>query len=145
MHSFFLPRALFSILVCRKKEKERRKKRKLENPSQPSDKITRSQLKECKMSNSSCKVSIAIDLSLEKFMDERSLSKCIKQISRCYSINRRASNPVQFYVTSLEGKSLVEISKNQGYDKWDVSYITPFMLCWYVADAYGSFTLTGLF
>nr|CAG4649667.1 EOG090X0D3U [Scapholeberis mucronata] len=109
-------------LERRKKEKERRKKRKLENPSQPSDKITRSQLKECKMSNSSCRVSIAIDLSLEKFMDERSLSKCIKQISRCYSINRRASNPVQFYVTSLEGKSLAEMSKNQGYDKWDVYF-----------------------
>ncbi len=73
------------------------------------------------MASSSCKVGIVVDLSLEKFMDERSLAKCIKQVSRCYSINRRAVNPVQFHVTSLEGRSLTEISKNLGYKNWNVS------------------------
>ena len=53
-------------------------------------------------------------------MDEKSLAKCIKQISRCYSVNRRAANPVQFFVTSFEGKSFAEMSKHVGYVNWDV-------------------------
>ena len=73
------------------------------------------------MDKSSCKVAVVVDLSFDDYMDERSLAKCIKQICRCYSINRRAVNPVQFHVSSLGNKSLVEISKNSGYKNWDVS------------------------
>nr|CAG4637335.1 EOG090X0D3U [Ceriodaphnia reticulata] len=104
------------------KERENRKRKKLENPNHSSNAVTRKQLKSATLANSSCKVGLVIDLSLEKYMDERSLAKCIKQVGRCYSINRRAANPVQFHVSSLENKSLTEISKNTGYLNWDVNF-----------------------
>lgn len=110
------------------KEKEKRKKKKLENPGQSNTTVTRKQLKDSTMAKSNCKVTVVVDLSLEKFMDDKSLAKCIKQISRCYSINRRAANPVQFHVTSLEGRSLNEMSKNSGYINWDVSPMLQFKL-----------------
>nr|CAG4647385.1 EOG090X0D3U [Megafenestra aurita] len=104
------------------KEKERKKQKRLTNPTSSTLSVTRKQLKDCTMAKSNCQVTVVIDLSLEKYMDERSLGKCMKQICRCYSINRRAANPVQFHVTSLEGKSLAEMSKNSGYSNWDVKF-----------------------
>ncbi|KAK4036376.1 hypothetical protein OUZ56_028435 [Daphnia magna] len=101
-------------------EREKRKKRKLD-PTHRLNTVTRKQLKNATMANSNCKVTIAIDLSFDNYMDERSLAKCVKQISRCYSINRRATDPVQFHVTSLDGASLKEMSKNSGYENWDVN------------------------
>ena len=78
-------------------------------------------LKSNDMAKSSCHTGVVIDLSFDDVMDEKSLAKCIKQVCRCYSINRRAVQPVQFHVCSLEGKSLEEITKHQGYINWDVS------------------------
>ena len=51
------------------------------------------------------------------------IGKCIKQLLRCYSLNRRASNPMQFYVTNFGGKSKAEMEKHSGYKNWDVSYL----------------------
>nr|CAG4642025.1 EOG090X0D3U [Eurycercus lamellatus] len=108
-------------LERRAKEREKRKKRKLENPA-PSTAPSRKKLKETTMAKSSCKTGVVIDLSFDHLMDEKNLAKCIKQVSRCYSVNRRAENPVQFHVCSLEGQSLVEITKHQGYINWDVNF-----------------------
>lgn len=75
------------------------------------------------MANSNCHVSIVVDLSLDDYMDEKSLAKCIKQVCRCYGLNRRAANPVQYHITSNTGRSLTEMAKNIGYKNWDVSLV----------------------
>nr|CAG4643487.1 EOG090X0D3U [Ilyocryptus agilis] len=108
----------------RAREKERRKKRKHEGQPSPAASAapSRKKLKETTMANSSCKTGLVIDLSFSDIMDEKSMSKCMKQVCRCYSINRRASNPLQFHVSSVIGKSLEELSKHQGYRNWDVNF-----------------------
>jgi len=90
-------------LIFRAKERENRKKRKRENPTDHSvlGRGNRKKLKETTMAKSSCKVGIVVDLSFDLVMDEKSLAKTIKQVARCYSVNRRAVNPVQFHVCSL--------------------------------------------
>lgn len=102
------------------REKEKRKKKRLD-PSHSLSTVTRKQLKNATMANSSCKVAVVVDLSFDSFMDEKSIAKCVKQICRCYSINRRAANPVQYHITSLDDASLTEMSKNSGYLNWDVN------------------------
>lgn len=73
------------------------------------------------MATSNCRVNLVVDLSFDDYMDEKSLSKCIKQVCRCYGVNRRAENPVQYHLTSNSGRSLKEMAKNVGYENWDVS------------------------
>nr|CAG4644287.1 EOG090X0D3U [Lepidurus arcticus] len=82
----------------------------------------RNQLKQTTMANSQCKVHVVIDLSFDDYMAEKDIAKCVKQVHRSYSLNRRVPNPVQFYVTSLNGKSLEDIEKKQGYQNWDVNF-----------------------
>nr|CAG4641187.1 EOG090X0D3U [Eulimnadia texana] len=103
----------------RLREKEKRKLKRKNGDS--SERVSRKILKATTMANSSCKVSVVIDLSFDDYMSEKDLAKCIKQVHRSYSINRRATNPVQFHITSLNGRSLQEIKKNQGYINWDVN------------------------
>lgn len=118
-NSLFFLVALNILLLFRAKEREKRKKRRLEI-STSSLVPSRKKLKETTMANSTCHTGIVVDLSFDAYMDEKSLAKCIKQVARCYSINRRASNPAQFHVCSLAGKSLEEMKKHQGYVNWDV-------------------------
>lgn len=41
-------------------------------------------------------------------------------LSRCYSINRSSTQPVQLYITSVTGRVKQFLEKNQsGYTKWD--------------------------
>jgi len=108
--------------IEREKNKIKRAKRRLEDPSIDSLHSLRKKLKDSTMANSNCHVGLVIDLSFDDLMDEKSMASCVKQILRCYSINRRAANPVQFYVTGLSGKSLTEMSKHNGYMNWDVNF-----------------------
>ncbi|XP_053203171.1 tRNA methyltransferase 10 homolog A-like [Panonychus citri] len=73
------------------------------------------------MDESPNKVNIAIDLSFNSMMNEKELRKLMKQIQRCYSLNRRSDGPCQFYLTSLKdeiAKGLM--SKQPGFDYWDI-------------------------
>ncbi|ODN06208.1 tRNA methyltransferase 10 A [Orchesella cincta] len=123
-------------LEQRKKEKlkytERRKQR-LEDlkrqaaedgiePETVTDPTSRKNLKSNSMKNSTCKVGICIDMSFNDLMIEKDLNKCIKQLNRCYSVNRRYENPVQFYVTSFTGKAASVMGKNDGWRNWDVHF-----------------------
>lgn len=74
------------------------------------------------MAKSKCSIRVAIDLSLDHLMDDRSMAKCIKQVLRVYSLNRRAENPLQLYLTSFDGRSKQEMVKHDGYQNWDVSF-----------------------
>ncbi|KAF2365053.1 tRNA methyltransferase TRMD/TRM10-type domain, partial [Trinorchestia longiramus] len=79
-------------------------------------------LKLSTMATSLCTQRIALDMDFEEFMNERDQCKAVKQLHRCYSCNRRASNPVQLYVMSLKGSCLKIMEKNNGYQKWDVHF-----------------------
>ncbi|KDR15159.1 tRNA methyltransferase 10 homolog A isoform X1 [Zootermopsis nevadensis] len=83
---------------------------------------SRKELKHSKMSQSNCKVRVAIDLSFDDLMNDKEISKCVKQLLRCYSLNRRAKDPVQFYITSFDGRCKAEMQKHTGYQNWDVYF-----------------------
>lgn len=51
------------------------------------------------------------------------MNKCSDQLLRCYSVNRRMKNPMQFYVSSYEGKFKEVLSKHNGAENWDVCTI----------------------
>jgi tRNA (guanine9-N1)-methyltransferase len=65
---------------------------------------------------------IAIDLSFEHLMTEKDSSKCVAQLLRIYSANRRAKNPLPIYFTSLKQDSTLykQLEKNDGWKKWDI-------------------------
>lgn len=85
---------------------------------------SRKALKRSTMAESSCKLTITIDLSFDDLMIDKDIAKLIKQILRCYTLNRRAIAPLQFSLTSFNGKSKKEMEKHNGYEHWDVCYIT---------------------
>lgn len=102
------------------------------------------------MASSSCKVRVCVDLDFDDLMNPRvrmqghfvvhfsqtkhchfvnffvslnwlqDIGKCVKQMMRCYTLNRRTENPLQLYFSSFNGKSEQEMSKNNGYLNWDV-------------------------
>ena len=47
--------------------------------------------------------------------------KLTQQLGYSYSANRRASDPLQFYVTSLGGKTKERMDRVGDYPSWDVS------------------------
>jgi len=80
---------------------------------------TRFQLRSNLMVNSSCKIRLAIDCRYDSLMSERDIGSLQKQISFCYSANRRYKNPCQFYLTNVDGQLEERIRVNSGYN-WDI-------------------------
>ena len=75
------------FILFRAKERENRKKRKRENPTDHSlTRGSRKKLKESTMAKSSSKVGIVVDLSFDDIMDEKSLAKTVKQVARWYKL-----------------------------------------------------------
>lgn len=72
------------------------------------------------MADSSCKVRVTIDMSFDDLMIDKDIAKLTKQILRCYTLNRRAIAPMQFSLTSFNGKSRTHMQKHNGYEHWDV-------------------------
>jgi len=109
----------------RKKEKEKRK-RKMEEKKQNGDTfdttrtVSRKKLKECKMADSKCKVGVVFDFQFGDLMNQRDLGKSLKQVMKCYSINRRLENPLQMHLASFQGRVADEMRKHQGYENWDL-------------------------
>lgn len=83
---------------------------------------SRKGLKQRTMANSTCKINVSLDLSFDDLMIDKDVAKMIKQILRCYTLNRRADAPLQFSVTNFTGKSLQEMKKHNGYEHWDVKF-----------------------
>uniref|UniRef100_A0A0A9XY78 tRNA (guanine(9)-N(1))-methyltransferase n=1 Tax=Lygus hesperus TaxID=30085 RepID=A0A0A9XY78_LYGHE len=79
-------------------------------------------MKNYKMSTSTCKIRVCLDFSFDHLMGDKDLNKCVNQMSRCYSINRRTQNPLQFYVTNFKGASRTIIQKHSGFTNWDVNF-----------------------
>ncbi|XP_033219135.1 tRNA methyltransferase 10 homolog A [Belonocnema kinseyi] len=83
---------------------------------------SRKVLKRCTMADSTCKMNVTIDLSFDDLMIDKDIAKMIKQILRCYTLNRRAAAPVQFSVSNFTGKSREEMKRHNGYEHWDVNF-----------------------
>ncbi|CAH1246145.1 TRMT10A [Branchiostoma lanceolatum] len=49
-------------------------------------------------------ITIAVDLSFDDLMMEQDIKKLMKQIERCYAVNKRAPVPVQMHLSSLGGR-----------------------------------------
>ncbi|XP_063821710.1 tRNA methyltransferase 10 homolog A [Ostrinia nubilalis] len=107
----------------RAKEKARAKERRKEAREANIDLgPNRKSLKKMKFEKSKKNIGIIIDLSFDHLMMEKDRYKVIKQILRCYSINRRSNTPLQFHVTSFGEKSKNDISRHNGYENWDVEF-----------------------
>lgn len=81
-------------------------------------------LKRSTMAISPCKLMVAIDLSFDDLMIDKDIAKLTKQILRCYTLNRRATAPMQFSLTSFTGRSRADMEKHNGYEHWDVCDLT---------------------
>ncbi|XP_008558822.1 tRNA methyltransferase 10 homolog A [Microplitis demolitor] len=83
---------------------------------------SRRELKKSTMENSTCRLTITIDMSFDDLMIDKDIAKLVKQILRCYTLNRRALAPVQFSLTSFNNKSKEQMEKHNGYQHWDVKF-----------------------
>lgn len=107
------------------KEREKYKQKRLDakaNGLPTRNGPSRKELKRNKIDSSKCNVTVAVDLSFDELMQERDISKLVKQLLRVYTINRRSLTPINLYFTGiLEGNRTHEIlKKNDGYQNWDV-------------------------
>lgn len=106
----------------RAKEKERAKERRKEARACNFDLgPSRKALKKMRLERHKKSIGVVIDLSFDHLMIEKDRFKVIKQILRCYSINRRSETPLQFHITSFGEKSKLDMSRHNGYENWDVS------------------------
>ncbi|RVE43440.1 hypothetical protein evm_011891 [Chilo suppressalis] len=107
----------------RAKEKARAKERRREAREANLDLgPSRKALKKMKVEKDKKNVGVIIDLSFDHLMIEKDRYKVIKQILRCYSVNRRSESPLQFHITSFGEKSRNDISRHNGYENWDVEF-----------------------
>lgn len=88
----------------------------------------RKALKKMKLEKPKSNTGIIIDLSFDNLMIEKDRYKVIKQILRCYSINRRSDKPLKFHITSFGEKSKTDISRHNGYEHWDVSILIVYVV-----------------
>lgn len=119
----------------REKEKLKRKskieKRKQENPNLPSYSASRKILKKSASEKEKSQVHVVFDFSFGQLMNQRDRGKCLKQLLRCYSMNRRFDHPLNLHISSFGGQMKEEMSRHDGYENWDVkffddSYISAF-------------------
>jgi tRNA (guanine9-N1)-methyltransferase len=56
-------------------------------------------------------------------MNDKDIGKCVKQLLRIYTANRRATNPIPLFFTGIKknGKIQKTIEKNDGYENWKVT------------------------
>uniref|UniRef100_A0A674C7Y3 tRNA methyltransferase 10 homolog A n=1 Tax=Salmo trutta TaxID=8032 RepID=A0A674C7Y3_SALTR len=104
----------------KQKRKEKRQKRSLERKNQGEEGgefVGRKRLR--KEVTTSSPLRLVIDCSFDNLMMFKDVRKLHKQIQRCYSVNRRAVHPVQFYLTSLGGQLKQNMDKtDEGWVNW---------------------------
>lgn len=107
----------------RAKEKQRKKQKRREALERGDTMApTRKKLRSNTMAKSSCKTSVVIDCSLDSYMGEKDIMKLVKQIQFCYSSNRRSQNPMQFFVTGVQGQTESRLQCIGDYQNWDVNF-----------------------
>lgn len=111
----------------RLKEKEKLKQRKLEAikaglPTRNGP--SRKELKRNKIDYSKSDISVVVDLSFDGMMIDKDVAKCVKQLLRIYTMNRRSEKPIPLHFTGIrEGGSVeMHLKRNDGYQHWDVKF-----------------------
>ncbi|KAH0500004.1 tRNA methyltransferase 10-like protein A [Microtus ochrogaster] len=103
----------------KEKRKEKRKRKKLERQCQlesGSDGIDRNCILRNVVHSS---LRLIIDCSFDDLMVLKDIKKLHNQIHCCYAENRRASHPVQFYLTSHGGQLKKNMNENdKGWVNW---------------------------
>ncbi|XP_035919147.1 tRNA methyltransferase 10 homolog A [Anopheles stephensi] len=111
----------------RQKEKEKMKAKRIEALQQglPVRKgPSRKELKRRKVSYNDAKIDIVVDLSFDRMMIDKDVAKCVKQLLRIYTLNRRSERPVPLHFVGIEQGGAVErhLARNDGYRHWDVRF-----------------------
>jgi len=105
----------------RKEEKAKQKQRRLEKLKNSIDQsiVTRHSLKYNRMENSPCRIRICMDCRYDSMMSDKDIGSLQKQIAFCYSANRRAPAPCQFYITNIDGQLQKRLEINSAKN-WDI-------------------------
>ncbi|XP_073457564.1 tRNA methyltransferase 10 homolog A isoform X2 [Aquarana catesbeiana] len=103
----------------KQKRKEKRQKKKLERQAQLGQNVEGIACKRVRREIHPSTLHIIIDCSFDHLMLLQDVKKLNKQIRRCYSENRRATHPVQFYLTSHGGQLKSNMDEyDKGWINW---------------------------
>ncbi|XP_053668644.1 tRNA methyltransferase 10 homolog A [Anopheles marshallii] len=85
---------------------------------------SRKELKRHKPSYTEATIEIAVDLSFDQMMIDKDVAKCVKQLLRIYTLNRRSERPIPLHFVGIEKGGAVErhLARNDGYQHWDVRF-----------------------
>uniref|UniRef100_A0A182W561 tRNA (guanine(9)-N(1))-methyltransferase n=1 Tax=Anopheles minimus TaxID=112268 RepID=A0A182W561_9DIPT len=111
----------------RQKEKEKMKAKRMEAIEQGlpvRNGPSRKELKRRKISYADASIEVVIDLSFDQMMIDKDVAKCVKQLLRIYTLNRRSERPVPLHFAGIEKGGAVErhLARNDGYRHWDVRF-----------------------
>lgn len=83
---------------------------------------SRKELKYNTTSKSPSLVSVAVDLDFDDLMIDKDICKCVKQLLRIYTVNRRSQTPIPLFFTGIkkDGRIHKTLERNDGYQNWDV-------------------------
>ncbi|XP_076459878.1 tRNA methyltransferase 10 homolog A-like [Babylonia areolata] len=105
----------------RQAEKQKKKKRFAEMRERGEDiGPSRKSLKKNRMVDSACRQRVVIDCSFDAYMTEKDTSFLVQQIQHSYAANRRADNPLQFYMCGIAGKAKQRLDNIGDYKGWDM-------------------------
>ncbi|XP_062849208.1 RNA (guanine-9-)-methyltransferase domain-containing protein 2 [Trichomycterus rosablanca] len=103
----------------KQKRKEKKQQRKLERQAQGEDGAEFPGRKRVRKEAEPSPLRLVIDCSFDSLMMLKDVKKLHKQIQRCYAENRRASHPVQLYITSHGGQLKQNMDElNKGWVNW---------------------------
>ncbi|XP_074131186.1 tRNA methyltransferase 10 homolog A [Sminthopsis crassicaudata] len=110
----------------KQKRKERRQRRKLERQSHLESNSDGHDRKRFRSEAVPSPLRLIVDCSFDNLMVSKDIKKLHKQIQRCYAENRRASHPVQYYLTSHGGQLKKIMDENdKGWVNWKDIHIKP--------------------
>ncbi|XP_020843939.1 tRNA methyltransferase 10 homolog A isoform X2 [Phascolarctos cinereus] len=110
----------------KQKRKERRQRRKLERQSHLESNSDGHDRKRFRSEVVPSPLRLIVDCSFDNLMVSKDIKKLHKQIQRCYAENRRASHPVQYYLTSHGGQLKKIMDENdKGWVNWKDIHIKP--------------------
>uniref|UniRef100_A0AAG5DI44 tRNA (guanine(9)-N(1))-methyltransferase n=2 Tax=Anopheles atroparvus TaxID=41427 RepID=A0AAG5DI44_ANOAO len=85
---------------------------------------SRKELKRRKMNYDEATAEVVVDLSFDKMMIDKDVAKCVKQLLRMYTLNRRSEKPIPLHFSGITEGGAVEkhLAKHDGYQHWDVRF-----------------------
>ncbi|XP_072232201.1 tRNA methyltransferase 10 homolog A isoform X1 [Leuresthes tenuis] len=110
----------------RRKERKQQRRQQRQNHQEEEGQDGQSARKRLRREVMPSSLRLVVDCSFNNLMLIKDVRKLHKQIQRCYAENRRASHPVQFYLTSLGGQLKQSMDeKDKGWVNWkDISIKT---------------------